>query len=373
MRAAAMEAMEKQLGQVGCDHADREAIVAAVRQIVVSDVDARVQAKADELWQRGKQMLTAMQYKHKDKTEALVAEVAQCQQKQRQLESENEKLKEVLHGIAQRFSMLGAVFAQKATTNGMVDPCTAGSTNGSNQGTPGPAELFSPVFTPQAEATKLTETGASKLPDVPDFPFGSQAASPAPPISLAEALPPQSPQLAPQPLSLASTLTPPPSPGDVVATADKLAFTFTLRKADGADLGLNVSHHENDRSLRVEGVRPDGAVDAWNRQCSCSTFAYKTVLPGDTIVSVNGITQDPAKMLEECRDRQLLKLAIERQRNPVAAVANRPSTLRAEASVFVPQSPAPASDRDAAPVQEPIAETEQPTEGEIADTTEKTA
>ena len=37
-------------------------------------------------------------------------------------------------------------------------------------------------------------------------------------------------------------------------------------EADGADLGLNVSHHESDRVLRVEGVRAEGAVEAWNRQ-----------------------------------------------------------------------------------------------------------
>merc|ERR1719230_968314 len=96
---------------------------------------------------------------------------------------------------------------------------------------------------------------------------------------------------------------PPPSQGQRI-------FSFTLRNADGSDLGLNVSHHEDDKALRVEGVRPEGAVEAWNRQCVGSTASEKAVLPGDRIVSVNGVSQDPAAMLEECRDKQLLKLTV---------------------------------------------------------------
>jgi hypothetical protein len=137
-------------------------------------------------------------------------------------------------------------------------------------------------------------------------------------------------------------------------------FTFTLRKADGADLGLNVSHHGDDCVLRVEGVRPDGAVEAWNRQCANSQSAMKEVRPGDTILSVNAVSGDPVKMLEECRDRQLLKLSIERNRPamvaPTVEATAKPTTLRAEASVFVPQG---------APAPTPT------TEGESEDTTDK--
>lgn len=354
MRAVAAEAMEKQLSKVGTDHADREKIVAAVRQIVSDDVDARVKEKADQLWQRGKAMLDNLQSKHKGKTEALVNEVTMCQQKQQQLEAENEKLKEVLAGLAHRFSMLGAVFAQKGA-NGLVADAAAGGYT--------PAELSSPaIFTPMAEAAKVSETGEpSKFPSVPEFPFGSPAAAPAPSISLAEALPPQSPQGLPQPLSLASTLTPPASPGEF--NGDSFTFSFTLRKADGADLGLNVSHHESDLVLRVEGVRQDGAMEAWNRQCAGSAFAHKAVLPNDTIVSVNGISYDPAKMLLECRDKQLLKLTIVRQRTPAPAFANKPPTqLRAEAPIFVPPSPAIQDP----PEQKPATDAEDPKGGEAA-------
>merc|ERR1719408_432190 len=119
---------------------------------------------------------------------------------------------------------------------------------------------------------------------------------------------------------------PPPSQGQRI-------FSFTLRKADGSDLGLNVSHHEDDKALRVEGVRPEGAVEAWNRQCVGSTASEKAIIAGDRIISVNGVVSDPLKMLEECRDKQLLKLTVVRGEAPAA-----PKTpgLRADAPEFVP-------------------------------------
>jgi len=204
--------------------------------------------------------------------------------------------------------------------------------------------------------TTAQDSGAAfKYADVPAFPFSPPVTSSAPPLSLAEAL-----LQSPQQLSLASSLTPAPGSPDSSSTGDATSntytFSFTLRKADGADLGLNVSHHEHDKVLRVEGVRPEGAMEAWNRQCGGSAFADKAVLAGDTITSVNMIMYDPKKMLEECRDKQLLKLTIVRQR----AQPKAPTILRAEASEFVPGAPAaaPAAATD---------EAEKPTSAETMD------
>jgi len=117
-----------------------------------------------------------------------------------------------------------------------------------------------------------------------------------------------------------------------------------LRKADGTDLGLNISHHEDDKALRVEGVRPEGAVGAWNRQCVGSTSSEKAVIPGDRIVSINGVVNDPAKMLVECRDKQLLKITVTRGE---AAAAPKTPVLRADAPEFVPPGVAPSRGLDA--------------------------
>mmetsp|Transcript_20488 Transcript_20488/g.66279 ORF Transcript_20488/g.66279 Transcript_20488/m.66279 type:complete len:309 (+) Transcript_20488:106-1032(+) len=137
-------------------------------------------------------------------------------------------------------------------------------------------------------------------------------------------------------------------------------FNFTLRKANGADLGLNVITIEHQRVLRVESVRAGGAVDAWNRQCAGGSCADKVVHPGDLVINVNGVSFDPPKMLQECRDKQLLRLTILRrdpilcgpplvpmpakakgsppQRTAAAAAAALAAAagLRADASVFVP-------------------------------------
>lgn len=127
------------------------------------------------------------------------------------------------------------------------------------------------------------------------------------------------------------SLSPGLSPDASLPCTENGRFTFTLRKADGADLGLNVSHHENGTALRVEGVRPEGAVEAWNRQCAGSAAQEKVVVIGDNIIAVNGISDDPKKMLDECRDKQLLRLT-------VARGAPKVTTLRADATVFVPMS-----------------------------------
>jgi hypothetical protein len=189
------------------------------------------------------------------------------------------------------------------------------------------------------------------MPEVPPFPFPMQVASPsAAPLSLAEALGSQTPGHRTQ-LSLATSLSPgAPSVLEALAgprpSLGTNCFTFTLRKADGADLGLNVSHYENDKALRVESVRAEGAVEAWNRQCQGGVSSEKAVQSGDRIVGVNSVTGDPVKMLEECRDKQLLKLTILRgtgmpatSPKSASAASKAATTLRADASVFVPKGP----------------------------------
>lgn len=337
LKAVAVKAMEEKISRLE-GITDKAGLEAAVRKLVLEEVEQRVQEKAEVMWQKGKQMLISIQAKHKDKTEALMQSVQQCQQRAMALEAENAELKQVIFGLAGQMQITRQAMqfggAPKPAVNG-TSTLSDGSTVAPTPNTDSPA-----VFTPQAEAGRTTE--GLKLPDLPDFPFGNQLASPAPALSLAEALGQQTPQR--QPLSLASTLTPPATPGQFTDPAAPFKFTFTLRKADGADLGLNVSHQGEDTVLRVEGVRPEGAVDAWNRQCASSQATMmKEVRAGDIITSVNDVSGDPVKMLEQCRDKQLLKLAVERNRMPPALAVEAPTkstTLRAEASVFVPQGAA---------------------------------
>lgn len=82
--------------------------------------------------------------------------------------------------------------------------------------------------------------------------------------------------------------------------------TITLRRADGVSLGLEFS--EQCQCLRVEAVASQGAVDAWNRQCSVSS---RQILPGDHILSVNSAS-DPITMRTEVCQKLLVKLRVQR-------------------------------------------------------------
>lgn len=375
-----METIEAKLNQLSNGNGDdRQSIIEDLRRIVVDDVDARVQQKANELWKRGKQMLTDIQTKHKEKMQNLADEVAKCNEKQQFLEQDNAKLKTVLNTLSYRFSML--YNGQKAAMATSMDAGAGDTSTLAPTSPPQTQDTASELFTPGALSVGEAQEPASaeavcggehatKLPEVPAFPFpASSPASPAPLLNLSEAL--GTPQRTP--LSLANSLTPPQAGSELFAGMQRNqpnTYCFTLRKADNADLGLNVSHHDSDRVLRVEGVRPEGAVEAWNRQCGGAS-AEKAVRPGDTIISVNNISYDPAKMLQECKDKQLLRLTIMRgppspatEATPKASAPVKATTLRAEASVFVPQAVVQAA--ETSPVEEEKAEASEETGADTA-------
>eukprot|EP00435_Cladocopium_sp_Y103_P040697 s950_g11.t1 len=117
----------------------------------------------------------------------------------------------------------------------------------------------------QSEGTPADAIGevSASPPEVSAFPFASMAA----PLSLAEALSSSlSSPVPPTPLSLAKTLAgEAASPAVPTAPWPPQVFSMTLRKADGAELGLNVKALDSQKVVLVEGIRADGAVEAWNR------------------------------------------------------------------------------------------------------------
>ncbi|CAK0892220.1 unnamed protein product, partial [Prorocentrum cordatum] len=160
-------------------------------------------------------------------------------------------------------------------------------------------------------ATPLASGAAAAgpaLPEVPAFPLAAPRSFGLPPCG--------------SPVSLA----------EAAGRPDE--FSFTLRKADGTGLGLSVA--QEGPALLIEAVRSDGAVEAWNK--SCAGRPERIVVPGDRIVGVNGVTEDSARMLEECESQQLLRLTVRREGAQAAAGGHEapPATLRAEASEFVP-------------------------------------
>jgi hypothetical protein len=87
------------------------------------------------------------------------------------------------------------------------------------------------------------------------------------------------------------------------------SFSFSLRKAEGVQLGMDFV--DRSAGLVVKNVETGGAVEAWNRQCAGGPAAGKAVNPGDCVTSVNGIT-DVEGMRRECQEKALIRLTITR-------------------------------------------------------------
>lgn len=289
----------------------------AVCQAVLQDVEAKVNEKMEEVWQKGRQMLTQVQQKQQEKTDQLVAELRQLQERQEALQTEHESLKQMLVLAASQLALLGAGVGDAKAMRGL-SPTTAG-TDSVQSITPQRSDLN----------TAGTEASYSPLPQIPACPFASAAGAP---LSLAEALSSSQSASSPAPLSLATSL----SVNEVASGYGSVqqVFSITLRKADDTELGLNVRPVE--KALLVEGILPDGAVEAFNRQCASS--ASRVVCVGDRITSVNSVANDPEKMLEESKSKQLLKLTLSRGDGPLPEVQAKMSGLRAAATEFVPKT-----------------------------------
>eukprot|EP00746_Dinoflagellata_sp_MGD_P035118 gnl/MRDRNA2_/MRDRNA2_183937_c0_seq1.p1 gnl/MRDRNA2_/MRDRNA2_183937_c0~~gnl/MRDRNA2_/MRDRNA2_183937_c0_seq1.p1 ORF type:complete len:458 (+),score=121.20 gnl/MRDRNA2_/MRDRNA2_183937_c0_seq1:86-1375(+) len=326
-----------------------------LRRAVLQEVDARMAEKVDALWKKGQQTVKAFQQKQSAKTQALLEELSACRVKQESMEEEHTKLKVIYQQLAQRFHQLQLeTMAQNpeeaaAVATAMAAVMQADTDNADPRTPPQDRADFLASYTSGMEVDGTSAPMSASLRDVPPFPFpphtsdtGYPVASPVATLKLADAL--ESEAAPKAPLSLASTLpglkSPTPSqpkstgsPNSDGSVKDKnnITFSFTLRKADGASLGLDVSHNNSTKDLHVCNVLPGGAVDAWNRQCA-NGQPERAVLKGDRIVSVNSVSGCGKSMLEECKNNQLLKLTLVRgkgteedeelQKTPKSSVLN---------------------------------------------------
>eukprot|EP00397_Hematodinium_sp_SG-2012_P005779 GEMP01005802.1.p1 GENE.GEMP01005802.1~~GEMP01005802.1.p1 ORF type:complete len:271 (-),score=69.30 GEMP01005802.1:3104-3916(-) len=93
-----------------------------------------------------------------------------------------------------------------------------------------------------------------------------------------------------------------------------MQFEVTLRKADNCMLGLEVNkdRRRGDGSVVVDRIFDDGAVAAWNRQCT-----DRPIFVGDRIIGVNEFVahagfSSQQELLSECKRSRTLRLRIER-------------------------------------------------------------
>lgn len=126
----------------------------------------------------------------------------------------------------------------------------------------------------------------------------------------------------PQEAHAAGDARPPLDGGAPAKVETHETFTFTIRKADNTDLGLDVSSIANQPGLLVEAILPGGAAEAWNKQQDPGRVS-RELRPGDTILQVNS-AEGAEEMLQECRSKMLLKIKVQRAEKPAMPVPESP-------------------------------------------------
>jgi len=355
--------MWSMLAGLSCQQLARE-----VHEAVQVDLDGRVAEKLESVWKSGEQEAQKFFKESRSCQEELSKKVGDLLQSQEALELENAALQQMVMSVLGQLSQfnnahVNAAFAQigtpKVATHSVAESMSLNATP-----TPSPAAPTSEqsLFNGGLNSEESLLKWGAKFPEIPAFPVASGPTASPFSLSLADALgldeastsqhevPRGLSQedVVPPGLSLimpecgSETFSPFLAASAVDPESDGFIFNITLRKAEGTTLGLATSQQGG--ALHITCILPGGAAEAWNRQCSNSGAADKVLYSGDTIVSVNDIGGDSAAMELECEHNSLLRLMVVRSDSAVAAplyvasVPERTTTLRADASTFVPFS-----------------------------------
>eukprot|EP00931_Biecheleriopsis_adriatica_P122839 TRINITY_DN97887_c0_g1_i1.p1 TRINITY_DN97887_c0_g1~~TRINITY_DN97887_c0_g1_i1.p1 ORF type:complete len:217 (+),score=48.20 TRINITY_DN97887_c0_g1_i1:50-652(+) len=92
------------------------------------------------------------------------------------------------------------------------------------------------------------------------------------------------------------------------SAVDAGAFHYVIKvdRSTGAGLGLDINYADG-QTLLVKAVDSDGLLASWN----ASQLPTGRIGPGHRIVAVNGVRGNSALLMEQCRKRQLLELAVQ--------------------------------------------------------------
>jgi len=347
----------------------KDELIREVTDAVREHIETKTSSAVEVLWQRGQKALQQMQQNQLNQTAALRAQLEAHAETQKKLERDNAMLRQALEALVTRLSgVLSQPHAARAQPQipspkqfqptmmppflESADPSqasefadaaalalskassqvagslpegmhtTASTSSGTNRVAsiktsevkrvsfdckpdniePEVESFHTPAGSPQSAATQAPEavsmsvtTAASQLPSVPSMP----------------GFPP--PVRAVQKQSQASVPT----------------FSLILRRADNVPLGLDVRGDDNETCLLVESVLPNGAVEAWNKQCPDNARIIKA---GDRIIKIND-AEDSDAMREQCINKYLLRLTVVRGQT----TSQHMGSLRADADEFVPR------------------------------------
>lgn len=328
----------------------------------------RLDEKAKELFELAEEKLRQFDGRQQEVTDRLEEEMRRCREHTQRLQEDREQMHRTIVYLQERLEIAEAAAAAAGAfappglgpwaSPGAASPLLHPAVPASERATVAAATAGQTPVTPPLEPLQglpgLRGSGGDKTPSPPsspdpslirtcykededdwgDIPGSPQLPPPAvlkspktsgratTPRPLGAGTPPRTPKLAltPQRSARSSAIlgasTPMKSPlvaasPFVICEGGGCVFGFTLRIAHGVELGLEVTHGGDQKGLKVIGVKPDGAIAAWNRQCVSGPGAGKEVKFGDRIVAVNG-TSEAAHMLNECREKRMLKLTVVR-------------------------------------------------------------
>lgn len=270
-------------------------LVAELAQAVLRKVEfeGRLKTVAKGVQRNGKHLLVDLQRWQREMHAAASQDLQRQEDALRGLQAENTQLKDTIRSLADWLVMMGFPIPQ--------------------------AELAPGMWTPPPSVAVANRASAHATS--PPVPGRKSAASPGPA--------PTAPGTSALPAQLQSS------------KVDGHPVVVTLRRADGIALGLRVASEWEEKALRVEGIEPGGAAEAWNRLCDPA----RAIRQGDVLVAVNGAMMDALGMLQECQSQSLLRIVIARgQDGPLptttpTGTTRRPraaKTLDADAPEFTP-------------------------------------
>lgn len=353
----------------------KDELIREVTEGVREQIEIKTAAAMDSLWQRGQRALTYLHKQQTTQAEQLQSQLAACAESYRNLECEHAMLRSSLEALMKHLTLVfgppphmqppsaqinhpqSPFFPQQAQnqTQTMASPpgifpvsptppktTTAMTPMESSGGGHNDFDNFhTPTDSPHVEgdkkATSVDEVSTVATPQVPQntnssvfASVGTTDTSTASGGAVSDSIGPAS--------SEASPALPPTMADGSNASASVLAppqsFTLTLRRADHVPLGLDVGVVNGAPCLFVEAVKPGGAVEAWNRQCSGEA---REIRVGDHIIMINGV-EDALAMQEECLTKYLLRMTVVRGTSDLPkGKPHTASGLRADADEFVPQ------------------------------------
>lgn len=191
--------------------------------------------------------------------------------------------------------------------NHLADLAGESTTASRSSTSPFATPLVTPLRTPLSGGSS---SSSSTFANVPEFPFPATRT----PVSLASALEVSFDLIDGTANGWATGCANGPSASSSKAGgAAGQILEISLKRAKGMSLGLDVAHSSgHDKVLTIKHVKPDGAIEAWNRRCRQEGGAMleQVIRAGDRIASVNNVAYNAERMLQECTESEDLKLMV---------------------------------------------------------------